>query len=125
MPRAKRGVKARRRRKVILKLARGMVERRHSTYSMAKRTVFKALKYAYSGRKQRKRDFRSLWIVRINAACRAYGIPYSRFMSGLGRASINLNRKLLADMAINDPSGFETLVIRAKEAIAAVPPRNA
>jgi large subunit ribosomal protein L20 len=115
MPRAKRGVKARRRRKKILKLARGMYASRRSTYTMAKRTVFKALKYAYSGRKQRKRDFRSLWIVRINAACRAYGIPYSRFMNGLKTANITLNRKTLADMAVNDPSGFENVIAKVKE----------
>jgi large subunit ribosomal protein L20 len=117
MPRAKRGVKARRRRKKILKLAKGMYASRHSTYSMAKRTVLKALKYAYSGRKQRKRDFRSLWIVRINAACRAYGIPYSRFMNGLKNANIALNRKSLADMAVNDPSGFEHIVVKVKSII--------
>jgi large subunit ribosomal protein L20 len=115
MPRAKRGVKARRRRKKILKLARGMYASRRSTYTMAKRTVFKALKYAYSGRKQRKRDFRSLWIVRINAACRAYGIPYSRFINGLKTANITLNRKTLADMAVNDPSGFENVITKVKE----------
>ncbi|MCX5801966.1 MAG: 50S ribosomal protein L20 [Proteobacteria bacterium] len=115
MPRAKRGVKARRRRKKILKLARGMYASRRSTYTMAKRTVFKALKYAYTGRKQRKRDFRSLWIVRINAACRAYGIPYSRFMNGLKTANITLNRKTLADMAVNDPSGFENVIAKVKE----------
>jgi len=115
MPRAKRGVKARRRRKKILKLARGMYASRRSTYTMAKRTVFKALKYAYTGRKQRKRDFRSLWIVRINAACRAYGIPYSRFINGLKTANITLNRKTLADMAVNDPSGFENVIAKVKE----------
>ena len=106
MPRAKRGTKARARRKKILKLARGMYESRRTTYSVAKRAVFRALKYAYSGRKQRKRDFRSLWIARINAACRPYGITYSRFIHGLKTANIDLNRKSLADMAVNDPSGF-------------------
>jgi len=117
MPRAKRGFKARRRRKKILKLARGSYSRRHTTYSLAKRTVFKALKYAYMGRKQRKRDFRSLWIVRINAACREHGIPYSRFIHGLTAAQIGLNRKTLADMAVNDPAGFEKVVSRVKESI--------
>jgi len=125
MPRAKRGFKARRRRKKILKLARGMYDRRRTTYSMAKRTVFKALKYAFAGRKQKKRDFRALWIVRINAACRAYNIPYSRFMNGLNMANIALNRKSLADMAVNDPAGFENIITRVKEAIAARPTGNA
>jgi large subunit ribosomal protein L20 len=115
MPRAKRGVKARRRRKKILKLARGMSESRRSTISVAKRSVFKALKYSYSGRKQRKGDFRSLWITRINAACRAYGIPYSRFINALKVANVGLNRKSLADMAVHDPSGFEKVIERAKQ----------
>jgi len=115
MPRAKRGVKARRRRKKILKLARGMFASRRTTYSVAKRAVFKALQYSYRDRRQRKRDFRSLWIARINAACRGYGIPYSRFINALKAANINLNRKTLADMAVNDPSGFEVVVKRAKE----------
>lgn len=116
MPRAKRGFKARRRRKKILSLARGMYDRRRSAYSIAKRTVFKALKYAYAGRKQKKRDFRSLWIARINAACRSNGISYSRFINGLTVANITLNRKSLADMAINDPAGFENIVIKIKNA---------
>jgi large subunit ribosomal protein L20 len=115
MPRAKRGFKARRRRKKIMKLARGMYGSRRTTYSSAKRAVFKALKYAYVGRKQRKREFRSLWIVRINAACSAYGIPYSRFMYGLKMANISLNRKVLADMAVNDPQAFHAVVDRVKE----------
>jgi large subunit ribosomal protein L20 len=118
MPRVKRGFKARRRRKSIFKLASGMVARRKNVYSVAKRSVFKALKNAYSGRKEKKRDFRSLWIVRINAACRSYGIPYSRFMNGLKVANIALNRKLLADMAVNDPTGFEKVIGRVREAIA-------
>jgi len=115
MPRAKRGFKARRRRKKILKLARGSYSRRHTTYSLSKKTVFKALKYAYMGRKQRKRDFRSLWIVRINAACREHGIPYSKFINGLRVANIGLNRKTLADMAVNDPAGFERVIAEVKE----------
>ncbi len=115
MPRAKRGVKARRRRKKILKLARGMYASRRTTYSVAKRAVFKALSYSYRDRRQKKRDFRSLWIVRINAACRAYGIPYSRFISGLKNANINLNRKSLAEMAVNDPVGFKNVVTKVKQ----------
>jgi len=125
MPRAKRGFKARRRRKKILSLARGMYESRRSTYSMAKRTVYKALQYAFAGRKQKKRDFRALWIVRINAACRTHGISYSRFMNGLNVANIGLNRKSLADMAVNDPAGFENIVLKVKETIAAQPRTNA
>jgi large subunit ribosomal protein L20 len=125
MPRAKRGFKARRRRKKILSLARGMYDRRRSAYSIAKRTVFKALTYAFAGRKQKKRDFRSLWITRINAACRSNGISYSRFMNGLNVAQITLNRKSLADMAVNDPTGFEIIVSKVKEATAARPTNNA
>jgi large subunit ribosomal protein L20 len=119
MPRAKRGVKARRRRKKILKLARGMYASRRTTYSVAKRAVFKALKYAYAGRKQKKREFRSLWIVRINAACRSYGISYSRFINGLKTANIDLNRKSLADMAVNDPTGFAHVIQKVKEVVVA------
>ncbi len=115
MPRAKRGVKARRRRKKILKLARGMYDARHSHYSVAKRSVFKALKHTYAHRKERKADFRALWIARINAACRPYGISYSRFINGLKVANIGLNRKSLADMAINDPTGFESVIAKVKE----------
>ncbi len=115
MPRVKRGFKARQRRKKIFKLAKGMTARRKNVYSVAKRSVFKALKNAYSGRKERKRDFRSLWIVRINAACRSYGIPYNRFINGLKVANIALNRKSLADMAVNDPAAFEQVVAKVKE----------
>jgi len=86
-----------------------------TTYSVAKRAVFKALSYSYRDRRQRKRDFRVLWIARINAACRVYGISYSRFINGLKTANINLNRKLLADMAVKDPTGFESLISKAKE----------
>jgi large subunit ribosomal protein L20 len=125
MPRAKRGFKARRRRKKILSLARGMYDRRRSAYSIAKRTVFKALKYAFAGRKQKKRDFRSLWITRINAACRSHGIPYSRFMNGLTVANITLNRKSLADMAVNYPAGFESIVLKVKQATSTRPSSNA
>lgn len=118
MPRAKRGFKARQRRKKILKLAKGMTATRKNIYSVAKRSVFKAMKNAYTGRKERKRDFRSLWIVRINAACRSHGIPYNRFINGLKTANIVLNRKSLADMAVNDPVAFEQVVVKVKEAAA-------
>jgi large subunit ribosomal protein L20 len=116
MPRVKRGTKARARRKKVLKLARGMYARRHSIFSAAEQSVKRALRYAYMGRKQRKRDFRTLWIARINAACREHGMAYSRFMHGLKLANIELNRKSLADMAVKDPSGFQGLVQRVKEA---------
>ncbi len=125
MPRAKRGFKARRRRKKILKLASGMYDRRRTAFSIAKRSVFKAMQYAFAGRKQKKRDFRALWIARINAACRSYDISYSRFMNGLNMANIELNRKSLADMAVNDPAGFENIVTRVKEIIATRPSGNA
>src|SRR5512147_1843296 len=116
MPRAKRGTKARARRNKILKAARGMVGARHSVYKVAQQSVFRALQHAFAGRKQRKRDFRSLWIARINAACRTYDMPYSRFVHGLKLVNIDLNRKSLADMAVNDPAGFGTLVEKVKAA---------
>lgn len=118
MPRVKRGTKARARRKKVLKLARGMSQGRRRTFSAAEQAVKRALRYAYMGRKQKKRDYRALWITRINAACRASGIPYSRFMHGLKLASIDLNRKSLADMAVKDPTGFEVLVAKARETAA-------
>ncbi|MCX8023206.1 MAG: 50S ribosomal protein L20 [Syntrophorhabdaceae bacterium] len=117
MPRAKRGFKARRRRKKILKLAKGMYASRRTTYSVAKRAVFKSLSYAYKDRRLEKRDFRSLWIVRINAACRAHGLSYSRFINGLKIANIGLNRKSLAEMAAKDPIGFEAVIAKVKQVL--------
>ena len=117
MPRAKRGTKARARRKKILKAARGMVGARRSVYKVAQQSVFRAMQHAFAGRKQKKRDFRTLWIARINAACRTHDIPYSRFMHGLKLTNIALNRKSLADMAVNDPTGFGTLVEKARGAV--------
>ncbi len=108
--RVKRGFKARRRRKKILKLAkgyRGGLSRQFKTASVA---VKRALAYAYRDRKVRKREFRRLWIVRINAAVRQFGLTYSKFMGLLKKAGIELNRKVLADMAVNDPDGFAKLV---------------
>jgi large subunit ribosomal protein L20 len=119
MPRAKRGTKARARRNKILKAARGMVGSRHAVYKVAQQSVFRAMQHAFAGRKQKKRDYRSLWIVRINAACRGYNVSYSRFMHGLKIANIDLNRKSIADMAINDLPGFGTLVEKAKSAVMA------
>jgi large subunit ribosomal protein L20 len=116
MPRVKRGTKARARRKKILKLARGMYSGRHRQYAAAQRAVARSLKYAFAGRKQRKRDFRSLWITRINAACRVHGMPYNKFIHSLKVANITLDRKSLATMAIDDPSGFQSLVKKMKGA---------
>jgi large subunit ribosomal protein L20 len=118
MPRAKRGTKARARRNKILKAARGMVGSRHAVFKVAQQSVYRAMQHAFAGRKQKKRDYRSLWITRINAACRSYDMPYSQFVHALKLANIDLNRKLIADMAINDPSGFGTLVDKAKAAVA-------
>ena len=118
MPRVKRGTKARARRNKILKAARGMVGARHSVYNVAQQSVYRAMQHAFAGRKQKKRDYRSLWITRINAACRTYNMPYNRFMHGLKLANVELNRKSLADMAVNDPSSFGTLVETAKGAVA-------
>ncbi len=108
--RIKRGVTARRRHKRLLKLAKGFRGKRKNCYRVAKNAVFKALTYSYRDRKQRKRDFRRLWILRINAAVRQYGLSYSKFIHALKQKNIEVNRKVLADMAMNDPEGFEKLV---------------
>lgn len=118
MPRVKRGVNAKARHKKVLKLAKGYYSARSRTYRMAKQAVIKASQYAFAHRKQKKRQFRSLWIVRINAACRANDIIYSQFINGLMKAEINLDRKVLADLAIFDAEGFAALVKQAKEALA-------
>jgi large subunit ribosomal protein L20 len=110
MSRATNNVAARRRRKKILKAARGNYGGRSKLYRTAKETVQKGLAYAYIHRRLRKRDFRSLWIIRINAGCRQYGLSYSSFMDRLKKAGIELDRKILADMAVNDPAGFKSLV---------------
>ena len=99
-----------------MKAARGMVGARRTVYKVAQQSVFRAMQHAFAGRKQRKRDFRSLWITRINAACRTYGIPYGLFVHGLKVQNIGLDRKSLADMAVKDPIGFETLIAKVKEA---------
>ena len=119
MARVKRGVQARRRHKKILKQAKGYYHARRKVFRVAKQAVTKALQYAYIGRKQKKRNFRSLWIARINAASRANGISYSRFMNGLMKAGITLDRKVLADIAVHDASGFAALAEKAKGALAA------
>lgn len=114
MARVKRGVRAHERHKKILKLARGYRGRKSKLFKMAKQQVVKSMAYAYVHRKQRRRDFRKLWIARINAAARMNNISYSRLMYGLKLAGININRKMMADLAINDPSAFTKLVEAAK-----------
>jgi large subunit ribosomal protein L20 len=119
MARVKRGVTARARHKRTLHAAKGYYAARRKVYRVAKQAVTKAAQYAYIGRKQRKRQFRSLWIVRINAAARMYGMSYSRFMNGLLKAGIKLDRKALADIAIHDPAAFGAIAESAKTALAA------
>ena len=114
MPRAKGGVKTRRRHKKILKKAKGYVGGRHRLYRSANETVLRAGAFAYRDRKQKKRRARSLWIVRINAACREIGLSYSRLMSGLKKAGILLDRKVLAELAVADPGAFAKLAETAK-----------
>lgn len=109
MPRVKRGVTARRRHKAALTEAKGFYGSRHSRYKEAVKTLRKAWEYQYTSRKLKKRDFRSLWIVRINAACREHGITYSRFIAQLAKAGVALDRKVLADMAVTDPAAFKKL----------------
>ena len=107
----------RKRRKKILKLAKGYWGAKSKHYKMANQAVMKSLMYAYVGRRLKKRDFRRLWITRISAACKANDINYSRFMNGLKRANITLNRKALADLAVHDPAAFSKLVETAKAAL--------
>ncbi|MCE9671233.1 50S ribosomal protein L20 [Myxococcus stipitatus] len=114
--RVKKGVKARRRRNRILKLAKGFRGRRKNCYRRANQAVERALDYASRDRMQRKRDFRRLWIVRINAAARTVGLSYSKLIAGLAKAKISLDRKVLSDMAIADPAGFAAVANIAKAA---------
>lgn len=118
MPRVKRGVTARARHKKVLALAKGFRGRRKNVYRVAKQAVMKAGQYAYRDRRQRKRQFRQLWIVRINAGARENGLSYSKFMNGLKRAAIELDRKVLADLAVFDKAAFAQLVEKAKAALA-------
>ena len=117
MARVKRGVTARKRHKKILKLAKGYYNARRKVYRVAKQAVIKAGQYAYRDRKQRKRQFRALWITRINAAARLNGMSYSRFINGLKKANVSLDRKVLADMAVHDKSGFAAVAELAKSAL--------
>ena len=109
MARVKRGVTAKARHKKILKMAKGYYGARSRVFRVAKQAVIKALQYAYRDRRQRKREFRALWIARINAGARVNGLSYSRFISGLKKLKINLDRKVLADLAVNDKPGFAKL----------------
>ncbi|EEP69033.1 MULTISPECIES: 50S ribosomal protein L20 [Kingella] len=118
MPRVKRGVTARARHKKVIALAKGYRGRRKNVYRIAKQAVMKAGQYAYRDRRQRKRQFRQLWIARINAGARLNGLSYSKFMNGLKRAAIELDRKVLADLAVFDKAAFAQLVEKAKAALA-------
>ncbi len=118
MARIKGGVNAKKRHNRVLKLAKGYRGARSKQYRVAKQSVMRALASQFAGRKQRKRDFRSLWITRINAAARMNGLTYSKFMHGLKMAGVDINRKMLSEMAINDAEGFKTLVELAKSKIA-------
>lgn len=118
MARIKGGMNARKKHNRVLKLAKGYRGARSKQYRIAKQSVMRALTSAYAGRKQRKRQFRQLWIARINAAARMNGLSYSRFMYGLKLAGVEMNRKILADMAVNDAEGFATLAELAKSKLA-------
>ena len=117
MARVKTGVVRRRRHKKVLKLARGFFSARHKHFRKAKEQLERSLVYAYRDRRQKKRDFRRLWIVLINAACRLNDISYSRFINGLNKAKIELDRKILADLAMNDAKAFAALAKQAKDAL--------
>ena len=116
MARVKGALMTRKRRKKVLKLAKGYYGAKSKHFKMAKQAVMKSGNYAYIGRKHRKRDFRRLWITRISAACRANGVNYSSCMNGLKKANIELNRKMLSEIAISDPAAFTSLVEQAKAA---------
>lgn len=116
MTRVKGGTVTRARHKKYLKMAKGYFGSKHRLYKTAKEQVMHSLKYSYRDRRQRKRDFRKLWITRINAACRMNDISYSKFINGLNKAGVAINRKMLSELAINDPNAFAELVKIAKEA---------
>ena len=118
MPRARNPVASRARRKKVLKAARGYYGARSRQFKVAKQAVIKAGQYAYRDRRQRKRQFRSLWIVRINAAAREHGLSYSQFIAGLKKAAVDVDRKVLADLAIHEQAAFGALAERAKAALA-------
>ncbi len=117
MARIKGAMMTRKRRNKTLKLAKGYFGSKSKHFKMAKQAVMKSGQYAYIGRKQKKRDFRKLWITRISAACKINGVNYSSFMNGLKKAGITLNRKMLSEIAISDPAGFTAIVEKAKAAL--------
>ena len=119
MPRVKRGVTARARHKKILAMAKGFRGRRKNVFRIAKQAVMKAGQYPYRARRAKKRVFRRLWIARINAGSRSLGLTYSKFIAGIKKASIEIDRKVLADMAVNDPAAFASIVEQAKAQLAA------
>jgi large subunit ribosomal protein L20 len=119
MPRVKRGVTAKARHRKVLSRAKGYRGARKNVYRVANQAVMKAGQYAYRDRRQRKRQFRALWIVRINAAARQHDLSYSRFVNGLSKAAVEVDRKILADMAVNDQVAFAALAEKAKAALAA------
>jgi large subunit ribosomal protein L20 len=121
MPRVKRGTVRRAKRKKLLKRAKGFYATKSKLYRAAKESVDKALNYAYSGRRRKKRDFRRLWVVRINAAARANGLTYGQLISGLKAAGVGLDRKSLAELAVNHPAAFSSVADQAKAAVAARP----
>ena len=118
MPRVKRGVTARARHKKVLALAKGFRGRRKNVFRIDKQAVMKAGQYAYRDRRAKKRVFRQLWIARINAASRGLGLSYSKFVAGLKKAEIDIDRKVLADLAVNDPAGFASIFAKVKAALA-------
>ncbi|MBT6278341.1 MAG: 50S ribosomal protein L20 [Chromatiales bacterium] len=117
MPRVKRGVQAKARHRKVLKAAKGYYGARSRTFKVAKQAVIKAGQYAYRDRRQRKRQFRALWIARINAAAREHGLSYSRFMHGLDEAGVVVDRKVLADLAVHDQAAFAALAEKAKASL--------
>jgi large subunit ribosomal protein L20 len=121
MPRVKRGTKRRAKRKKILDRASGYFLTKSKLYRSAKESVERGLKFAYAGRRQKKRQYRSLWIVRIGAAARLHGISYSQLINGLKRSGVELDRKILAELAVHDPAGFKGLAEQAKSALDAQP----
>jgi large subunit ribosomal protein L20 len=122
MSRVKRGVTAHARHKKVIDQAKGYYGRRKNTFRVAKQAVEKAGQYAYRDRKRRKRSFRGLWIQRINAAVRVHGLTYGRFIDGLGKAEVAVDRKVLADLAVREPEAFDALVAQAKAALAYLEP---
>ena len=117
MARIKGAMATRKRRKKVLKAAKGYYGSKHALFKTAKQAVMKSGQYAYIGRKQKKRDFRKLWITRISAAAKMNGMNYSTFMNGVNKAGINLNRKMLSEIAISDPAGFTAIAEKAKAAL--------